>query len=129
MLIPHFTGPLRERMDKLNAILAGKREIILVGSSFGGLMASIFAMENEDRAKKLILLAPAINLVDFTPYIKGVLGLPVWIYHGRQDRVIALGEVEKVARNIFSDLRFHAVEDDHYLHKTFRVIPWDELLS
>jgi pimeloyl-ACP methyl ester carboxylesterase len=129
MLIPHFTGPLRERMDQLNAILAGKREITLVGSSFGGLMASIFAMENEDRTRKLILLAPAINLMDLNAYTKGTLALPVWIYHGTQDEVIALEEVEKVARNIFSDLRFHAVEDDHYLHKIFEVIPWDQLLS
>lgn len=130
MLIPHFTGPLGERMDKLNGILAGKREITLVGSSFGGLMATIFPMENEDRTKKLILLAPAINIIDLRPYTKGgSLALPVWIYHGRQDEVIALEEVEKVARNIFSDLRFHAVEDDHYLHKTFKMIPWAELLS
>ncbi len=129
MLTPHFTGPLRERMDRLNAMLAGKREITLVGSSFGGLMATLFALENEDRTKKLILLAPAINLVDLTAYSKGRLTLPVRIYHGRQDEVIALEEVERVAGNVFSDLRFHAVEDDHYLHKTFKAIPWDELLS
>jgi alpha/beta superfamily hydrolase len=129
MVIPHFTGPLGERMDKLNAILSGKNEITLVGSSFGGLMATIFAMENEDRTRKLILLAPAINIIDLTAYTKGPLALPVWIYHGRQDEVIALEEVEKVAGNVFSDLRFHAVGDDHYLHKTFEVIPWAELLS
>jgi len=31
-------------------------------------MASIFAMENEQRMKRLILLAPAINLMEFSPY-------------------------------------------------------------
>ena len=129
MLIPHFTGPLRERMDKLDAILASKREITLVGSSFGGLMASIFALENEGRTKKLILLAPAINLMDLTSYTKSTLDLPVWVYHGKQDDVIAIKDVEKVATNVFSDLRFHAVDDDHHLHKTFKKIPWDQLLS
>ena len=43
MIIPHFTGDLKERLDKLGEILSGKSDIRLVGSSFGGLMASLFA--------------------------------------------------------------------------------------
>ena len=46
MIVPDFSGPLLERMEKLNGILSGKTEIILVGSSYGGLMASIFTLEN-----------------------------------------------------------------------------------
>ena len=59
MIIPHFTGDLQERMGNLDEILEDKSGIRLVGSSFGGLMAAIFAMENEPRVDKLILLAPA----------------------------------------------------------------------
>jgi len=129
MLTPNFPGPLDERMEKLQTALSGQSKIILVGSSFGGLMASIFAMENEPRVKRLILLAPAINLMEFTPYRERKIEMPVHVYHGRQDDVISLEDVQKVARQVFSNLTFHAVDDDHYLHKTFEKIEWDTLLS
>jgi alpha/beta superfamily hydrolase len=129
MLTPNFPGSLEERMAKLRALLSEKGDILLVGSSFGGLMASIFAMENEPRVKRLILLAPAINLVEFTPYRDRKVQLPVHLYHGRQDEVISLEDVQSVARQVFSDLSFRAVDDDHYLHKTFEKIEWDTLLT
>lgn len=128
MLTPNFPGSLDERMATLGALLSGKSDVVLVGSSFGGLMASIFAMENEQRMKRLILLAPAINLMEFSPYRERKLQLPVYLYHGRQDDVIPLEDVRRVARQVFSDLTFHAVDDDHYLHKTFEKIDWDALL-
>jgi pimeloyl-ACP methyl ester carboxylesterase len=128
MLTPNFPGSLDERMATLGALLSGKSDVVLVGSSFGGLMASIFAMENEQRMKRLILLAPAINLMEFSPYRERKLQLPVHLYHGRQDDVIPLEDVRRVARQVFSDLTFHAVDDDHYLHKTFEKIDWDALL-
>jgi len=129
MLTPNFPGPLDERMARLREILSGQNEILLVGSSFGGLMASIFAMENEPSVRRLILLAPAINLVEFTSYRQRKIVTPVHIYHGRQDEVIPIEEVQSVARQVFSNLTFHAVDDDHYLHKTFKTIDWDTLLT
>jgi pimeloyl-ACP methyl ester carboxylesterase len=129
MLTPNFPGSLDERMTKLRALLSGKGEVTLVGSSFGGLMASIFTMENEPSVKRLILLAPAINLMEFSPYRDRKIQVPVHLYHGRQDEVIPLEDVEGVARQVFSALTFHAVDDDHYLHKTFEKIEWDSLLS
>ena len=129
MLTPNFSGSLEERMAKLRALLSGESDILLVGSSFGGLMASIFAMENQPRVKRLILLAPAINLADFSPYQDRKLQIPVHIYHGRQDEVISLEDVESVASRVFPHLLFHAVDDDHYLHKTFEKIEWGTLLS
>jgi pimeloyl-ACP methyl ester carboxylesterase len=129
MLTPNFPGSLDERMADLRTLLSGKRDITLVGSSFGGLMASIFVMENEPRVKRLVLLAPAVNLMEFSPYRDRKIQVPVHIYHGRQDEVIPLEDVQGVARQVFSDLTFHAVDDDHYLHKTFEKIEWDRLLS
>jgi pimeloyl-ACP methyl ester carboxylesterase len=129
MLTPNFPGPLDERMAKLQAILSGKNDILMVGSSFGGLMASIFATGNEPSVSRLILLAPAINLMEFTPYREKKILMPVHIYHGRQDEVIPISDVEKVAKQVFSTLTFHAIDDDHYLHKTFEKIDWDSLLT
>ena len=51
MIIEDFSGPLEERMEKLNRLLSGREDLILVGSSFGGLMAAIYACENEKRSE------------------------------------------------------------------------------
>lgn len=129
MIIPNFTGPLQQRMEKLNRILSAKKDIRLVGSSFGGLMATVFAMQNESRVDKIILLAPAINLIEFAPYERRQISVPVWMYHGKDDQVIPLAQVEPIAKELFLNLSFNVVEDDHFLHNTFKTIDWDSLLA
>ena len=129
MIIPNFPGSLEERMEKLREILSGKSGIRLVGSSFGGLMASIFAMENEHLVERLILLAPAINLMEFTDYHKKSISVPVLIYHGRNDEVIPLDKVKKVAEISFLNLSLHIMADDHSLHGTFKTLDWDRILK
>lgn len=129
MIVPDFSGNLPERMEKLGDILSGKTGIRLVGSSFGGLMGTIFTMENEPRVDKLVLLAPAINLMAEMDYCKKKISVPVWIYHGNDDEVIPLNKVEDVATNMFTNLSFQKVEDDHFLHRTFTTIDWEDLLS
>jgi pimeloyl-ACP methyl ester carboxylesterase len=129
MVVPHFRGSLPERMRKLEDILSVKKGIRLVGSSFGGLMGTIYAMENESRVEKLILLAPAINLMTEIDQFQKKISVPVWVYHGSEDDVIPLGKVEAVARDTFTNLSFQKVKDDHFLHQTFKTIDWDKLLS
>ena len=129
MIIPNFTGPLQQRMEKLNRILSGKKDIRLVGSSFGALMATLFAMQNEPSVEKMTLLAPAINLIEFAPYERRQISVPVTIYHGKNDQVIPLAQVEPIAKELFLNLSFNVVEDDHFLHNTFKTIDWDSLLA
>lgn len=129
MLIPNFPGSLEERMQKLRSELEGKSDIILVGSSFGGLMATIYAMENEERIKRLVLLAPALLMMEKTPYKPHPIGISVWIYHGSHDELLPAEETKKWALNWFKKLNFELVDDDHMLHKSFRQIDWDSLLS
>ena len=130
MIIPNFDGSLQERMKKLEQVLEGEENIRLVGSSFGGLMATIFAMDHTSRVAALVLLAPALNMLQFVPGREmRPITIPVTLYHGKDDTVIPLEEAVKVARDLFSDLRMHEVEDDHMLHETFRDIPWEEWLS
>ena len=57
MIIEDYVGDFTARMNKLNGLLAGKNGLVIVGSSYGGLMAVRYAMENEGRVRKLILLA------------------------------------------------------------------------
>ena len=129
MIIPTFTGNLPERMVKLNRILFNKSDIRIVGSSFGGLMAALFAMENGSQVKRMILLAPAINMIGLAPQKQEKISVPVCIYHGRDDEVISLTDISPVAKEIFTDLSFNIVDDDHFLHKTFKTLDWDVLLA
>lgn len=127
--IPNFAGPLEERMERLNRFLQGETDLCLVGSSFGGLMATLFALEHESSVDRLILLAPAINLLAFTPHRPCCLSVPTWIFHGLEDEVIPLGDVRRTARDLFSTLQFREMDDDHSLHRTFATLDWDSLLE
>ena len=57
MLLPDFTGSFSERLAKLQCITAGHEDLIMIGSSFGGMMAAAFALERPGQVKRLILLA------------------------------------------------------------------------
>ena len=128
MIIPDFHGPLQERMHKLSGLLSHP-SLIMVGSSFGGLMAAIYALETPNRVKKLILLAPALTFPDFEPYLHHRIEIPVTVYHGKKDDVVPAAPTYAVAREIFGNLAFNAVDDDHMLSKTFKGMDWDDLLE
>jgi pimeloyl-ACP methyl ester carboxylesterase len=129
MIIEDFTGPLEERMKILNRLLADKTDLILVGSSFGGLMAAIYACQNEDKVQRLIMLAPALILYSFASCLERKIEIPAFIYHGSRDTVVPPGPVRDLAGRVFSNLKYHLVEDDHSLHVTFPRIDWDHLLA
>jgi predicted esterase len=129
MIIEDYTGDFSNRMHKLNSVLAGINNLIIVGSSYGGLMAVQYAMENENRVGKLILLAPALNLTEFKSHYNKQLSIPVVIYHGTKDDVVNPQIIKDIALKCFSNLEHHFVEDDHPLHKTFPVLDWKTLLT
>jgi len=129
MIVEDFLGDFGERMAKLNAILADRDELILVGSSYGGLMATVFALRTAKKIRKLILLAPALSHMPPEMYRQITLDFPVILYHGDQDDVVPPSPVQGIARTLFTDLTYHQVSDDHALHQTFFTIDWDNLLS
>lgn len=128
MIVEDYSGSFQERMSKLEDVLRGKDNLILTGSSFGGLMAAVFACLHEARVLKLILLAPALHLPFYDPYRNATLNRPIVIYHGLQDDVVPLDVVRKTAASLYSNHTFHAVEDDHSLHRAFFSLDWDSLL-
>jgi len=128
MIIEDFSGPLEERMRKLNGVLAGRTDMILVGSSFGGLMAAIYACENESRVRRVILLAPALHVPDFARFLGKQVNIPVSLFHGRNDDVVPPAAVKAIAGTVFKNLDYHLVDDDHSLHATFPLMDWKALI-
>ena len=129
MIIPDFTSAVASRMSKLNEILLGKKAVIMIGSSLGGLMAALYAFQNQDKIKKLILLAPALNLPEFTPYLRETLSLPVYVFHGRNDELIPVQQIQKIAKTVFSNLTFTLLDDEHRLSRKFTSIDWHKLIA
>jgi len=129
MIVEDFFGTFHERMTKLDALLADKNDLMLVGSSYGGLMASVFAFRTGKNIRKLVLLAPALNYMPPETHQLNTLSIPVIIYHGSQDNIVPPGPVYDIARKIFTNLTWYLVDDDHSLHKTFLTLDWDNLLS
>jgi len=130
MILKDYDGPLSKRMDQLNETLRHETGLILVGSSYGGLMAAIYACAHEQRVKRLILLAPALNLPEFEFCLerRRPLQIPVILRHGQHDDVVPPKTVHEIAAAIFSNLDYRLVEDDHSLHRTFDGMNWDDLL-
>ncbi|MCE5281922.1 MAG: alpha/beta fold hydrolase [Deltaproteobacteria bacterium] len=129
MLMEDYTGPLEERMAKLKASLAGRDSLILVGSSYGGLMAALFALENEARVRRLVLLAPALAHIDLSTRYGSPLKIPVLHVHGIHDDVVPPEAARQVAVRLFSNLDHRLVDDDHDLHRIFPTLDWDALLK
>lgn len=129
MIIEDFGGPLEERMEKLNRLLAGRDDLILVGSSFGGLMAAIYACEHERQVRKVVLLAPALHLPDFLRFTGKRVKMPVTLFHGKNDDVVPPGPVKALAEQVFETLDYHLVDDDHSLHVTFPMMDWKALVA
>lgn len=129
MIVEDYTGTLTQRMEKLEKDLQEKKDIVMVGSSYGGLMASIFAILHPGRVKKLILLAPALNLPEFETHMGTNVDIPTVIFHGSHDEVVPINEVKAIAQKTFTQLTYHILPDDHSLHNTFATLPWNDLLN
>ncbi len=128
MVIPDFDGSLENRLQKLDVICQDHNELIIIGSSFGGLMATCFAAENPTRIYKLFLLAPALNFPGFLIPQKKVPA-PAFLLIGKHDTVTPPTDVLPLAERTFSDLDTHIVDDDHLLHEVFPTINWHDLVS
>jgi len=129
ILTPDLRGSLDERMVALGEILGEARGWTIVGSSFGGLMGALFACRYPEQVRKLVLLAPALIWPDFASSPPAPVEVPTVVYHGESDELIPLAQVRQLAEQVFTDLSFHAVDDDHGLYKTVHELDWEALLA
>lgn len=130
MLTPDFKGSFEERMTQLEPILAAKEDWTIIGSSFGGLMGTVYTCGHPTRVRKLILLAPALLRDPFGSHLDlEPVSIPTIIIHGTLDTVVPLEPVREVAQKLFTNLTYHIVEDDHRLHKTAQEMDWKTILE
>lgn len=114
---PDFQGmDLDQRTLKATEILEGVDSCVIVGSSFGGLLASLMYQRYPDKIKGLVLCAPAFHRAEADP----VKSLPcaTTIIHGYRDEVVPWSAVDAKARQL--GVTLYSVEDNHrlsYHHK------------
>lgn len=65
MRIHDYQGDLHSRLAQLERESQGLDRLILVGSSFGGLMATCHAQRHPGQCAGLVLLAPALNFKEY----------------------------------------------------------------
>ena len=123
----NYDGDLPMRMGQLEAQVAGLDQLILIGSSFGGLMAACFAIRYPQRCRRLVLLAPALNFSGYTHPVVPIT-VPALLVIGKHDTVCPPELVLPQARATFTDLQTHLVDDDHMLHHSFPRLDWPDLL-
>jgi pimeloyl-ACP methyl ester carboxylesterase len=123
-----YHGDLSQRLAQLERQLAGRDRLTLVGSSFGGLMATCFALRYPERCRRLILLAPALNFSEYQPPASPI-AVPTLLVMGEQDDVCPPALVLPQAQATFNDLTVRLEDDDHMLHRTFPVLDWASLLT
>jgi pimeloyl-ACP methyl ester carboxylesterase len=130
MLTPDFSGTFEERMAQLHTILSDQTDWTLIGSSYGGLMGTIFTLDYETQVRKLILLAPALtldplaSLADPQP-----VSVPTTLIHGTLDTVVPLEPAHAIAQKLFTNLTIYIVEDDHRLQKSVNELDWKTILA
>ena len=138
MLTPDFTGSFEERMTQLHTILSDKTDWTLIGSSYGGLMGTIFTLDHEAQVRKLILLAPALTLEPLAsradPSMRSgqrlqPVSVPTSLIHGTLDTVVRFEPVREIAQRLFTNLTVHIVEDDHRLQKSVHELDWKTILA
>lgn len=123
-----YHGGLDERLAQLDDHLVGRNSLILVGSSYGGLMATIFACHHPERVQRLVLLAPALNFPGLDACVDRPSTIDTHLFVGAADEVTPPALVIPIARRLFANLTVMQLDDDHLLHRHFSTLPWKQLL-
>jgi pimeloyl-ACP methyl ester carboxylesterase len=122
-------GLLYKRLVQLRIILDKKEKWIIIGSSFGGLIGATYTFENPKKVKILILLAPFFGANLFNPKNFNSIDVPVKIFHGKKDFTAPIKDSKPISDQLFSNLEYIIVDDDHFLHKTVKEIKWRKLVE
>jgi len=121
LLAPSCEGILDidRRLAVIERELGGNSQLLLVGSSFGGLAAVLFASRHPERVSGCVLCAPAVHGLDLDELTH--LPAETVIIHGRHDDVVPLAASEALAAR-FPSVRLLVVEDEHRLAASLELL-------
>jgi len=130
VLAPNFQGmPLEQRVNLLQKVCEqqGEKAVVLAGSSYGGLAASIVAMRMPDAFRGLLLCAPALHLdeppIDNETVLIAPKGMRTAIIHGIDDDIVPLScSIEYAERSRDDIVVFNQVKDGHRLAESHNEI-------
>ena len=91
-------------------------------------MGAVFTCRHPEQVRKLVLLAPALMLPEFTSEHFSAIDVPTVLVHGMQDDVVLPEPVRVIAQDVFTNLEYIPVEDGHRLHKAFEELNWETIL-
>lgn len=128
IIAPDFSGDLNQRIEQLITLTTNQTNLTLIGSSFGGLMATCFAEIFPEKIAKIILLAPALNFEDYKPPQKKI-DIPTTLVVGNNDDICPPNIILPLAERSFSSISIVHVQDDHMLHETFKQMEWLQILQ
>ena len=128
MIVADYSGTLQSRLQQLEELCGDSNDLVLVGSSFGGLMATCFAIAAPSRVRKLILMAPALNFPGFKAP-QHQINIPTYLLIGSLDDLTPAEKIIPLAEQTFSNIEIHMVEEDHMLHQSFSKLDWKKLLT
>lgn len=120
---------LNFRMDQLEELINNKSNWTIIGSSFGGLMGTIFSLKNPNKVELLILLAPFLTSPKYYDSLAIPINIPVFAVHGIHDSVVPARKAREHAKYLFSNLDYVLVDDDHQLHQTVGKLNWMMLIN
>jgi len=120
---------LEKRMKQLHIFLKDKDTWIIIGSSFGALMATLFTLNNPEKVSKLILLAPYLSTQKLDPKKYSPVDVPVIVFHGKQDKIVSIKLSRVRAEKLFTNLVYNIVDDDHSLQKTVQALDWKKIIK
>ena len=112
-------------LEEVTAELAAKRPV-LIGSSYGGLVAAVIAARHPERFRGLLLCAPALHLteppVTDPTTLSAPPAVPTIVIHGLHDAVVPIAASEGYRDRSTAQLRFLPVDDDHRLKRSHPLI-------
>jgi predicted esterase len=103
-----------------------KEEIVLAGSSYGGLACALVAQQHPKQIKGMLLLAPALHLPETPNDVPEDLvapnNLPITIIHSTTDEIVPISASQDYIGRSGNNINLIKVEDSHVLENSIELI-------
>ena len=112
---------LADRVALLDELTRGRTDVVLVGSSYGGLAALALADRHPERFAGLLLLAPALHHTEppvaDASQLMVAPDLPCVIIHGRADSIVPIAVSRSLAQRC-GHVELLETDDTHVLESS-----------